>query len=490
MMRTKAVCALTATLLIGASAAASAEVALTGVSPKLAASASLRTRGEAHDFFEPPDGTNNDYVFGATLLRFGLGWKDELFDVFVEGQNSALFGLPDDAVGPAPTGPLGLGAIYFAHNRAENDASVFLKQGWAKLKTLGVEGLSVKGGRFEFNDGGEVMTGDATLDWLKNLRLSQRLIGPFGFSHVGRSFDGLTAQLTRGAYNLTALAVHPTQGGFDLAGNKEIGDIDLAYASLNVTRPEFAKSSDARFFYIYYKDSRGLLKVDNRALDARQADRDDIEIHSEGAHYIQAIPTAAGPFDVLLWGVVQQGDWGQLDHQGWAYAVEGGWQPAAAPWKAWLRIGLDRSSGDDDPNDGDHGTFFQIIPTGRIYSYSTFYNLLNDEDAFAQIVLRPMPGLVSRTDFHNVRATEGNDLWYQGSGATLAGRDVGFGYSGRPAKGHRDLFQVIETSLGYDWSAHFTTSVYYAHLFGGAIVRGLFAGDDANFGYLEATIKL
>jgi hypothetical protein len=469
---------------------ASAEVVLSDVSSKLSVAATLRTRGEFHNFFEPPDTTNNDYAFGATQLRAGMTWKDDLFDLMVEGQNSALFGLPDDAVGKPPVGPVGLGATYFLHNRAENDASVFLKQGYAKLKKLGVDGLSLKGGRFEFSDGTEVLAGEPTLDWLKNARLSQRLIGPFGFSHVGRSFDGVTGQLTRGPYNLTALAVHPTQGGFDLAANKEIGDIDLGYLAFNLTRPEFAKSSDARIFYIYYGDGRGLLKVDNRPLEVRQTDRGHIEIHSEGAHYIQTIATGAGPFDVLAWGVLQQGDWGVLTHVAWAYDFEAGWQPAGLPAKPWIRAGFGRTSGDDDPSDGDHRTFFQIIPTGRIYSYSTYYNLLNDEDAFVQVLLRPMTGLVSRTDFHNIRVSEGKDLWYQGSGATLAHRDVGFGYSGRPASGRRDLFRVVETSLSYDWSPHVSTAVYYGHLFGGAVVRAIFDGDDADFGYLEATIKI
>ncbi|MGH7896791.1 MAG: hypothetical protein ACREQQ_02500, partial [Candidatus Binatia bacterium] len=256
-MRNHLVWALAMAAVVGATRPALAELALGDVSPKLSTAASLRTRGELNRFFEPAGTTNNDYAFGATLARFGLAWKDDIFDLQVEGQNSALFGLPDDAAAPPPTGALGLGAIYFLHNRAENDASVFLKQGFVKLKKLYVEGLTLKGGRFEFSDGTEILTGDASLDWLKNARISQRLIGPFGFSHVGRSFDGATAQLTRGPLNLTALAVHPTQGGFDLAGNKQISDIDLAYLAFNVTRPELAKSADARLFYVYYGDSRG-----------------------------------------------------------------------------------------------------------------------------------------------------------------------------------------------------------------------------------------
>ncbi len=93
-------------------------------------------------------------------------------------------------------------------------------------------------------------------------------------------------------------------------------------------------------------------------------------------------------------------------------------------------------------------------------------------------------------DFHNLRLTESRDLWYQGAGATLADRDVGFGFPGRPAFGRRDLFQVLETSLSYDWSKSVNLSLYFGHVFGGSVVRALFADDQADFGYLEVTLKL
>ena len=155
-----------------------------------------------------------------------------------------------------------------------------------------------------------------------------------------------------------------------------------------------------------------------------------------------------------------------------------------------MRLGYSRSSGDDDPADGDHGTFFQILPTARIYSFSTFYNLMNNEDGFIQLILRPRLGLSWRTDLHNLRLSESRDLWYQGSGATLEDRNVGFGFPVRPAFGHRDLFRMVETSLSYDVSKWLALSVYYGHVFGGSVVRALFAGDQADFGYLEVTLKL
>jgi hypothetical protein len=271
---------------------------------------------------------------------------------------------------------------------------------------------------------------------------------------------------------------------------EHIGDIDLLYAAVNLTRLAFVGTSDARLFYIYYGDGRDLLKSDNRPAAARAADRQDISLHTEGAHWISVLPTPAGPIDLLAWGALQVGDWGTLDHQAWAWDLEVGWQPDMLPWKPWLRVGYGRTSGDDDPVDDDHDTFFQILPTARIYSWSTFYNLMNNEDGFVQLILRPRAGLAWRSDFHNIRLSEGRDLWYQGAGATLADRNVGFGFPGRPAFGHRDLFRVLETSLSYDVNTWLTLSIYYGHVFGGRVVRAIFTEDQADFGYLEVTLKL
>ena len=101
--------------------------------------------------------------------------------------------LPTTAVRAAPQGQLGLGAAYFAANNANaNPAGLFLKQGFVRFNGLGgIAGQSLKVGRMEFNDGLEVTPRNSTLAALKRDRISQRLIGNFGFSDVLRSLDGV-----------------------------------------------------------------------------------------------------------------------------------------------------------------------------------------------------------------------------------------------------------------------------------------------------------
>ena len=52
----------------------------------------------------------------------------------------------------------------------------------------------------------------AFLHWLKRERIAQRIIGPFGWSHVGRAFDGAQYVWSGKNTNVTAIGVRPTRG--------------------------------------------------------------------------------------------------------------------------------------------------------------------------------------------------------------------------------------------------------------------------------------
>lgn len=460
---------------------------------KLKFTAAWRSRYEVWDFFAPSGGagSNNTYDFYGTDLRASATWTDKFFEAMVEGQAVGLVDLPSNAVGTAAEGPLGLGAVYRANNGDQgDDGDIFLRQAWLKVKNFGIDGLTLKGGRQSFAEGKEVAAADPTLAWLQNMRIAERLIGPFDFTYPGRSFDSALGAWTKGALNLTGFYGKPTQGGFALDAMEEIDDIDVLYAALNFTQPERSKNSAARLFYLFYSDDRPLAQVDNRPLPARQADTADTAIHTLGAHALHVLPTSRGPVDVLGWFAWQTGQWGTLDQSSWALAVETGFQPSSLPWKPWFRLGYNASSGDDDPNDGDHGTFFQVMPTPRLYSLSTLYNLMNNQDAFAQVVLRPRPGLVWRTDLHIVRLMEDDDLWYFGGGATRDEEQAGYGYGGRPSGGKTGLMEVLETQVSYTWNDYVATTFYYGHGFGNDVVEADFRGDNVDYAFFEVTLKL
>src|SRR3954452_22644654 len=95
---------------------------------------------------------------------------------------------------------------------------LFPKQASVRWKPHGTDLLSLRLGRFEFQDGSEGTQPDPSLAVLKRERIQQRLIGPFGFTHVMRSFDGFHYAYNKPRLNFTLVGATPTRGVFQVDG--------------------------------------------------------------------------------------------------------------------------------------------------------------------------------------------------------------------------------------------------------------------------------
>lgn len=88
---------------------------------------------------------------------------------------------------------------------------------------------------------------------------------------------------------------------------------------------------------------------------------------------------------------------------------------------------------------------------------------------------------------HRIRLAEAGDLWYGGSGAFQ--RRGSFGFGGRPSGGHQDLATLADLSVDYAVRPWWSLYGYVGHAFGGAVVRGTYAGDAATLAYVEVTFR-
>lgn len=446
-------------------------------------SGSVRARMESWSWFEAPP-AESDYTFGALNVRLALEQKKERIEWRIEGLFPVLFALPANSIAPGPQGQLGLGATYFAAN-GRQDASAVFRQGYVRFKhRRGQAAYGFRLGRFEFSDGAEVAPADATLAALKRDRIAQRLIGSFGFSHVGRGFDGVEFVRNTPQWNLTLLAARPTEGVFQVRSLHQL-DVDLHYAALTRQLAGASSRSEWRAFVLHYHDGRRSVKTDNRALAARTADTRNIRLTTFGGHWLGVFGTGGGKTDLLFWGAAQAGRWGALDHRAFAIAAEAGRQ-FDAPWRPWLRGGYFYSTGDGDPNDDEHTTFFQVLPTPRIYARFPFYNLMNNQDLFAELRLRPASRVGLRADVRHLRLASRGDLWYAGGGPFDRRT---FGYAGRPSNGHRNLGVLFDVGLDYDPTATTRLTFYFGGVRGGAVPAAIYPAGGRNpiarFLYLE-----
>lgn len=438
-----------------------------------------RTRIDSWQWFaEPP--YPNTYGYVESLLRLGVAQKLHRWDWQLEVTQPSVLDVPNDAVSPVTSqGQLGLGGTYYASNGNNTEpAAAFLKQGFLRFDG---EGSKIRLGRFEFFDGQETRPANATIGWLQTNRIAQRLIGNFGFSNAQRSFDGLDAHCSVAGWNLSAMAARSDQGVFNMNGNPEL-NVDLQYVA--ATRSEFKQHLLWRAFAAGYHDGRtGITKTDNRALGVRSTDHKNIRIGTYGTDLLTTVPVGPGQFDFLFWGALQNGSWGELGHEADAAAVEGGYQLNHVATAPWLRGGWFRSSGDNNATDGTHNTFFQMLPTARVYARLPFFNLMNDTDEFVQLIDKPAKPLALRADLHWLDLTSSHDLWYSGGGAY---DNKVFGFTGRPANNATSLASLTDISADWQMTKTVALNFYYAYAQGKTVVAVIYPTDrNMQYGYVE-----
>jgi Alginate export len=444
-----------------------------------------RTRVDASQWFAAPPQTET-YGYVESLVRIGIAQRIRHFDWQLELSQPSILDVPSTAVSPITAqGQLGLGATYYVANGNNSyPAAASLKQGFVRYH-FGERSNSLRAGRFEFMDGVETQPKDASLSWLQTNRIAQRLIGNFGFSTGQRSFDGIDAHMTGKQWDLTAMAVRADQGVFNMNGNPEL-NVDLQYLALSGN--QFKQHVVWRTFGLGYHDGRtGLTKTDNRALAIRAADHHNIRLGTYGGDVLTTLPMKSAQLDFLAWGAYQNGSWGMLGDSAGAVAVEAGLKLTALASTPWLRGGFFYSTGDANATDNVHNTFFQVLPTPRIYARFPFYNLMNGKDQFVQVIDKPAKRVELRSDLHWLQLSSPNDLWYQGGGAY---DNKVFGYTGRPANGHASLASLVDASMDWQATSSLALNLYYAHVWGKSVVGTIYpANRIAQYGYLELVYR-
>jgi hypothetical protein len=283
------------------------------------------------------------------------------------------------------------------------------------------------------------------------------------------------------------VAAIPTRGVFQTDGwgwNR----VGFGYAAYTHDWGRGRHSADTRFFVLEYDDWRHILKTDNRPMAVRLTDTENIRINTFGGHSLHAFDTAAGTLDALAWGAIQTGRWGVEQQRSFAYDLEGGFQPRILPrLKAWLRGGFSMGSGDKNPKDNVHGTFFQVLPTPRLYARFPFFNMMNTQDRFGILVLRPHPKITISSEFHSLRLSDPDDLWYSGGGAF---QPWTFGYTGRNTSDRRSLANMYDTGVEYRVNRKITLTAYTGYAQGLAAMKEIYPrGKNGVLGYLEVLYR-
>lgn len=435
------------------------------------------TRVEAWSFFEPPDDrADSTYTILGNRATLGVRVTSRRLDLDAAFQYAQLIGLPERAIGP---GALGSGGFYYFSAEASEAFQLYFKTMTLRVKEV-LPGLSIAAGRMGYSSGEETVSGHDGIDELKRLRVGSRLVGDFEWSIFQRSFDGARADFDRAKWSATASVLFPTQGGYEESANPTMSSVKVLTGAFTL-KPALLRRQELQVFGYHYRDQRASrARPDNTGRPARSV---DVSIATVGASHVGRYDAGHGEIDTVLWAAAQTGDWYSQDHEAFSAAIEAGyhWRTRGRPW---LRAGFLHASGDDDPRDARHETFFQMLPSVNRYAASATYAQMNLRDTFAQVALRPHPRVQTQVDLHRLALAKSADRWYHGSGATSS-TGTFFGFSGRPSNGVTSLATMTEGSIGVTLKRTWSMKAYLGWMKGGDVVRRLFDGDRLVFFSLE-----
>ncbi|MCM8811074.1 MAG: alginate export family protein [Candidatus Omnitrophica bacterium] len=401
-----------------------------------------------------------------------------------------LGNLPRNAVAVNPAGFLGLGANYYFSNSTLNNSSitaVVVRELSLGYKT---KNFSFKVGRFGFSDGTELSDFySKDLVFLKNTRISERLIGPFGFTYAERAFDGLNLSYSpKSNISLNFGYFHPTFGAFEIStANRTIQKITVTYFSYNLA---FDKNTDFRLFFVNYNDDRNLIKPSNRS-----GIQGKTNISNIGLHFIKVIQKKNYSMDFIGWYSYQWGKWGQLDngsnllkisHKAYAFDIEVGYKLNNVNWKPHFRVCYFHGSGDSNPLDNKHETYFVFLANGRKFALFPLYNQQNLNDLTFQLIFSPIQKSKVRLDYSIISLDKKDDGWYMGSGAF---NNSSFGIRYIPSLGSKKLANIFSISVNYDFTSKNSISLFYSVANGKDIIRRIYHSNRASYFFVEINQK-
>jgi hypothetical protein len=391
-----------------------------------------------------PASRSDDQFLTRIRLNLNFAVTDDI-DVFVQPQDQRQWG-QEAAV-------------------LNDERNLDLHQGYAEIRNIFSEPLTLKGGRMELSYG------------------DQRLVSPLDWSNVGRAWDGLKLRYApetwwiEGFFSVIKDPIPPSPPSptppfnitpTGLNGAAEDQDFMGVYFSyIGVPGYQF----DAYGFFREFRDNSftsetGVLgDLRDRTLGARMKGGD------------------LG-FDYSAEAMAQAGHFSSDKVEAYAYAATLGYT-ADVSWKPRLGVETTYASGDRHAGDGKRGTFDPLYPFGHNYQgYADVFAFKNGRDVAVYLKVQPADPVTVGLDLHNFWLASVRDAWYNAAGGIIRGGDP----TGRAS-----------SRVGYetDFTVKYTASKFlkfyagWSHFFAGSFVRETATqGTDTDMNWLFAQMTV
>jgi hypothetical protein len=363
------------------------------------------TPGSA-DFRDHGADVSNSYLLSR--LRVRAGYTDKWWGALVEGRSSLA--ADDDRF--ASTGP-----VPKEGHGPESD-TIDLHQAYITVGNHKEFPLSLKVGRQELIYGEE------------------RIIGAYGWNNIGRVFDAAKLRWQNEWFWIdmfSSRVVIPEDDRFNVAN-----DYDW-FSGFYASSTQIPKHT-VDFYFLSRNASPQAATAEPSPQAPQPSARD---IYTLGVRF-KSLPGQLGSWDYTLDLIGQLGNYrdtragaptSRLDHEAYAVVAQGGY--TFTNFWATPRLGLEyaHGSGDDNPTDGQHGTFENLFPTNhKFYGYMDFFSLQNVHDIRGIFQLKPHPQVSVALEGHLFWLADTSDSFYTAAGTPRggAGPTAGTGYGVNP----------------------------------------------------------
>jgi hypothetical protein len=163
--------------------------------------------------------------------------------------------------------------------------------------------------------------------------------------------------------------------------------------------------------------------------------------------------------------------------------VGGGYTFENCAWTPRLYAEYNYATGDDDPADGDIGTFQNLFPSNHnkygVMDLFAWQNLSSPDIRFR---VKPTKQISLETAFYGFWLADTNDAWYRANGTTkvrpitAASRNAS-SYAG----------SEIDLLVTYQPVKFLSLWAGYSHFFAGDYLNATGRSDDVDYGYVQAT---
>jgi Alginate export len=408
-------------------------------------------RNNNFDFNDAVDSLTDDNWF---LNRFRIGVAIKPVDwlkIYAQGQDSR------EAWADRPAIPGSMGA--------EGDDQFDFRQGYLQL---GPKWVNAKLGRQELAYGDE------------------RLIGTNPWNNFGRTFDAAKLHYEHGKFSVDVFAstvVYILRDEFDYSdlfnGSETHRDqvFSAIYGSTTAVDP---LTMD---LYVLILDEHNPTVIvpgityPGTSLSTPGTRTDFVTLGTR----LKADPKKLNGWEFEGEFAFQTGQVSDLDLTAFAAHIGGGYN-FKCPWTPRLFAEYNYASGDDDSTDGDIETFQNLFPSNHAYyGYMDLFSWQNMHNPELSLKVKPCKQVGLETNFHWFWLANTNDAWYRANGTTRV-RPI---TPGAPNYVGSELDVLITCQP----VKSLVFLVGYSHFFAGDYVSATGPSDDADFGYVQATIN-